>query len=186
MDILTYNFSWMLFNLYLAFLPILFCWLFFRVKNKIGKAIFGILWFLYLPNSIYVFTDLHHLVEQWDFVGGNEKIILVVQYVIFEIIGLTAFLLGFSPLEKFFARPMIIFINFLFGFAMVLGKFERINSWEVFSNPRGVINGVINIVSSVEMMGLVFLFGSFSTLFYFLFRRFLPQKRRSVLPRKKN
>ena len=186
MHILYYNFSWMWFNLYLAVLPLIFCWLFFRIKNKFFKYVFGFLWLLYLPNSIYIFTDLHHLIEQWGRVSEEVKVLLAAQYIIFEAIGLAAFIVGFAPLERFFRPWQLITLNFLFGFAMVLGKVERVNSWDIFTDLGRVINSIIHIISSIELLGLVLLFGLFSNFFYFLFKDSFSGRFQMILLGKKN
>ncbi len=179
MNIFLFNTSWMAFNLYLAFLPIVFYWLFFTLKGKFLKCIFALLWLVYLPNTIYVFTDLHHLVEQWIEVNTLGKLFLAYQYAFLEIIGLTCFLFAFYPLEKVIhyfkwkkdtRYTVLILLNFCIGFAMVLGKIERVNSWDVFLNPQFVILSTISILSSIKMLGLVILFGLFANCFYFLFR----------------
>lgn len=179
MDLITFNISWMTYNLYLAALPVIFSFFLFKTPNKFLTAILAILWILYLPNTIYVFTDLQHLIDQWSKVGDFERTILVVQYTIFEVIGLAGFLIAFHPWERILQKYThsnkqfilgLVGINFLIGFAMVLGRVERINSWDVILNPLLVISSTLHVVTSYEMIGLTILFGLFSNLFYFLFR----------------
>ena len=140
MNVFYFNIEWMVFNLYLAILPVVFAWFLFRMPNKFMQILVGILWFLYLPNTIYVFTDLHHLVEQWPMVDNLEKIALLLQYSTLEIIGLACFLVAFYPLERILHNfkihseqrvYVLIIINLLFGLLMSLGKFERVNSIQV-------------------------------------------------------
>jgi uncharacterized membrane protein len=179
MEILTDNVSWMIYNLYLAVLPMIFSLFLFKMPNKWMTYFVAALWLLYLPNTIYVFTDLQHLVEQWSQVGSIEKIVLLIQYAILEVIGLACFLIAFHPWEKILQKYTVsnrqfifglIGINFLIGFAMVLGRIERVNSWDVLLNPLWVITSSWHVLTSYQMLGLTILFGIFSNLFYFLFR----------------
>jgi uncharacterized membrane protein len=179
MDIFSFNLSWMAYNLYLAVLPVIFAWFLFKMPNKLFTVIVGFLWLLYLPNTIYVFTDLHHLVEQWTGVDLLGKGILIIQYTLLEVIGLLCFLIAFYPVEKILRRfhltekqiiYSVIVMNFLMGYALVVGKFERVNSWDVFLNPGFVISSTIQVLSSYQMVGLIILFSLFSNFFYFLFR----------------
>jgi len=179
MDLFTFNISWMTYNLYLAALPVAFSLILFRMPNKFFTAILAFLWLLYLPNTIYVFTDLQHLIEQWSMVGNIGKGVLLFQYTILEVIGLACFLIAFHPWEKILQKYThsskqfilgIVGINFLIGFAMVLGRIERVNSWDVLLNPIFVLSSTLHVVTSYEMIGLTILFGLFSNLFYFLFR----------------
>lgn len=179
MDIFAFNISWMTYNLYLAVLPVIFSWFLFRMPHKIFTVIVGFLWALYLPNTIYVFTDLHHLVQQWSLVDTIGKFILIIQYTILEVVGLTCFLVAFYPVEKILQQLRLsgkqivyslIGMNFLMGFALVIGKFERVNSWDVFLSPGFVITSTLEVLLSYQMVGLIILFGLFSNFFYFLFR----------------
>lgn len=179
MDILTYNISWMAFNLALALLPVLFMVLFFATRNFVLRSLFLLLWFLFFPNTIYVITDLEHLISQWSQVGGSEKLLLLAQYGVLESVGLISFFIALLPFEKFARKFMgwgeimilIILYNFMTGFAMELGKIERIHSIHVFTDPLRVLAAIIHTMQSWELITLVALFGLFTNLVYFLFRK---------------
>src|SRR3989337_2974809 len=131
MDIVAYNLSWMSFNLALAILPVIFMVLFFTLRNRFLKGIFFILWFLFFPNTIYVLTDVEHIIRQWP-----------------EVVGLCAFLIALFPFEKQLQKYttkqvtilLIIGYNFLIGFAMILGKVERVHSIDIFLHPLWVFS----------------------------------------------
>lgn len=169
----------MTWNLALAILPVLFSFFLFRKINKVFKAVIFILWFLFLPNTVYVVTDVIHLIRQWEYFDGVGRMILLFQYGIFVFIGLTCFVVAFAPweriLQQFFRSDKqivgsLIALNFLMGFALVIGRFERVNSWDVFANPMFVVTSSIQVLLSYQMLGLIILFGLFSNFFYFLFR----------------
>lgn len=169
----------MFYNLYLAFLPVIFGMFLYRMPNRFYSFLLGIVWFLYLPNTIYVYSDLHHLVEQWTRVDVMWQIALVIQYSIFVAIGLACYLVAFYPLEKALqgsyrreriAPYVIIFVNFLLGYAMAVGKFARINSWDILISPQTAVNGMLSILRSDELFMIGLLFGIFANCFYFLFR----------------
>lgn len=143
------------------------------------KVIAGILWLLFLPNTIYLFTDMLHILYQWGQVQGIEKLFIALQFAILQVVGFVTFILAFRPFEvllkwlryqekkKVYA---IILFNFLIAFGIVLGRVERINSWDVFSGSEKVLQAVINIVTSFELIGLTILFGLFCNFIYFLLR----------------
>jgi uncharacterized membrane protein len=185
MDILQFNISWMVFNLFLALLPVLFVWLFFQVRNKTAKIVLGFFWFLFLPNTIYVITDLEHLVTQWPHVDSLAKIFLVGQYAAFEVIGLSAFFITLYPFEAILRRKkfshdlrvfILVLLNFFFGVAMVLGKVDRIHSAYLFTNPLFVFRSILHVFSSFELLWLSILLGLFSNCIYFLFREVVIEK----------
>ena len=179
MPVIDYNVSWMVYNCLLALIAVVLGYFTIHVENKYAKVFIGLVWFLFLPNTIYIFTDLEHLIRQWQFISTSLRPILVLQYTIFEIVGIITFLLAFYPFEKFvqlakFFRKRktqaFIFFNFLIAFGMVLGRVERINSWQVFTNPPAVITSALHVMLSLHLLGLTVLFGLLCNFIYFLFR----------------
>jgi uncharacterized membrane protein len=179
MPIILFNDSWMAFNSMLAVLAVLLGYFFIRTPNPTLKVIFGISWLLFLPNTIYLFTDLQHLVIQWGQVTPELKIVLLLQYAVLQVIGVITFILAFHPYEKIIAlfEPLkkkrlqaIIAFNFLIAFGMVLGRVERINSWEAITKPVGVLASAFHVITSMQLLGLTVLFGLVCNLIYFLFR----------------
>lgn len=182
MDIVFYNNGWMLFNSELALLAVLFGFLFLYFKKGFLHYFFGLLWLLFLPNTIYMITDMIHLLRQWGRVNETIKVILLVQYFLLEVVCFATYLYGMIPFEKLLLKWrlrdnqkiwMIIAFNFLISFGMVLGRIERINSWDVFVNPVSVLySAYITMTSSFHLL-LFVLFGLFTNLFYFLFRDYM-------------
>src|SRR5476649_2834670 len=99
MYILIYNIGWMVYNCFLALIAVGLGYLALQVNSKFLKIVIGIMWFLFLPNTIYIFTDLEHLIEQWYYIAPSLRSLLVLEYIIFEAIGVATFLLGFFPFE---------------------------------------------------------------------------------------
>lgn len=153
--------------------------LFFSVRNKFLKGLFFILWFLFFPNTMYVVTDVEHIIRQWPDVSGVDKLTVFVQYTILEVVGLLAFLIALFPFEKLSQKYMtkevtvllIVGYNFLIGFAMILGKVERVHSIDVFLHPLGVVSSMLAVLQSRDLLLLAFFFGLFANFFYFLFRK---------------
>lgn len=171
MSLIQYNFSWMSFNMFLAVLPIMLGWVFFKINNKILKVIFGISWLIFLPNTVYIFSDLVNFIKQWSQVGLPEKLVFIFQYGVYLPIGLITFILSMYPIEKILATRYLIILNFIIGFGITLGRVERINSWEVLTAPMKVIKACFDIILSPELLLLTILFGLFSNFLYFLFRK---------------
>ena len=169
----------MAFNSFLAILPVLFAYIFIKSRNKAVRVVSGILWLLFFPNSIYLLTDMMHLIHQWERVNGIASIVVVLQFVLLQVVGFVTFILGFRPFEhivewlKFSKEKKtwaIIVFNFIIAFGIVLGRVERVNSWDVFADTGKVVQAVITVFTSIELIGLTVLFGLFCNFFYFLFR----------------
>jgi uncharacterized membrane protein len=181
MEILQNNVLWMVWNCFLAVLPVWFAFFYLRAKRMFTKGILAIMWLLFLPNSLYVISDMEHIVTQWGQLGFVERIFALIQYAHLEIIGLMAFIFSIYALEKELRRHfkkqnrklvtgIIVTVNFLTGFAMVMGKIERVNSWDTFTATETVIAAVFNVLSSDHLVWLTILFGLFGNFFYFLLR----------------
>lgn len=178
MEILLFNLDWMSWNIFLALVGVFLGFL-LNVKQPILKIVFFILWLLFVPNTIYLLTDIQYLPEQFLKLEFFNQIILFVQYFIVIFLGITTFLLGLSLFEKNLPKNcansktnmIMFFLNYFIGFAVFLGKIERVNSWSVFTEPQKVIVGSLNILSSEEMLIIILFFGTFANILYFTLRK---------------
>jgi uncharacterized membrane protein len=179
MPIVTYNEGWMLYNCFLAVIAVALGFLALKVKGKYLKIFIGFLWFIFLPNTIYIFTDLEHFITQWIYVRPSVHLLLLLQYAVFEFVGIITFLFAVYPFEKIMEAKhmsrkkqvqLLIIFNFLIAFGMVLGRVERINSWEVFTNFPAVFTSAADVFLSFNLIGLTVLFGLLCNFIYFLFR----------------
>lgn len=178
MEIFLENFEWMVFNLFLAFLAVLFGWLFLKSKKVILQLIFFLLWFLFVPNTVYLVTDLQYIPEQWSRADTFFKLLISIQYLILILMGPVTFILGMYPVDKVFKEIhlrkhselrilILIVLNFLIGFAVVLGKFLRTNSWDVLTNFDRVISDALILLSDQNLVLLGLGFGIFTNFLYF-------------------
>jgi uncharacterized membrane protein len=151
---------------------------FLHVKSRVVKYLFGFLWLLFLPNIAYLFTDLGHIPAQWkQTVTSSDRMLLLVQYLLLELLAIIAFLYSLLPFEKIIDQInalkkrkvlWLILFNFLVAYGMVLGRFEHINSWILFTNPLKVLRSAMHIFVSFDLLGLTFLFGLLCNCLYFL------------------
>lgn len=168
-------------NIALAFLGVIFGFLLLRSKLPIFRVIFFVLWFLFVPNTIYLLTDIQYFPEQVVKLEFFYQVILAGQYLLLFVLGIITFLLGLYPLEKMMKKlkvkdqnvhkVSIVVMSFLISFAVALGKIQRISSWEVFTDPKGTIAGVLATYNSLEVMAFVLLFGVLSSALYFSFKK---------------
>jgi uncharacterized membrane protein len=181
MSVLLDNMSMIGWNSFLTLIPILCGWLMFKARQKVLQGAFALLWFSFVPNTLYILTDLRYLPEQWTTMSPFGKLGLAVQYSLYELIGVSSFLLAVYPLEKtllcsrwrenpWVLPLLLITANFSIGFGIVLGRVQRINSWDLFLNTPKVIQASVQIVSSLELLLLVVLFGGVANAVYFVFR----------------
>lgn len=173
-----------------AVLAIIIGFIFLKLKWIYFKVIFGLLWLFFLPNTAYIFTDVVRITLHWSSVSMIVRVGLIIQFILLEIIGLVTYLLTMLPFESMtetwhFSRKeqiiAIVVLNFFVGFGMVLGRTGYVNSYVVFTQPTKVIVAVMNIVTSLNSLGLVLVFGILCNCIYFLFRSLLLRRMKGAL-----
>lgn len=142
------DFGFMCWNLALAWLPLLFAFRLTRVlKHKLWSSwealSWSVLWILFLPNSFYIITDFIHLQDV-------RRVDLLYDAIMFTSFVYTGVLIGFtslylvhlqlkrrlSPTE---ASSWIAGVLFLSSGAIYVGRDLRWNSWDVLTNPGGLL-----------------------------------------------
>lgn len=186
MGIILFNAEWMSWNIFLAILAVFFGFAFLKSEKLILKIPFFILWFLFLPNTIYMITDMMYLPEQIVKVDNLYKIPLLFQYLGLLLISIVTFIFSLYPLNKALSKRKnknkelkviaVIFINYLIAFGVALGRIERLNSWDVFTNLAWVLESSINLLSRGDVLLISFAFGSAITCLYFSAVKFLRIK----------
>jgi uncharacterized membrane protein len=140
----------LLWNLFLAWIPFaLAVSVYDGLRRGVGRAqlwVAGILWLLFFPNAPYIVTDFKYL-QEWTGAPIWFDIVLV------SSAAWCGLLLGFMSLYLMQAvvRRSIGAINaWLFALAVLtvssfgiyLGRFQRWNSWDVFTQPGRLAGNV--------------------------------------------
>lgn len=171
---------YLIWNLFLAWLPLLFVrWLQSVIKRYGWTSWLGILltflWVTFLPNSFYMVSDFIHL---QDYQRAN----IVFDAVMFSLFVLSGLLLGYTSLylvhlelskrlKKFKAWCWVVLILALCSFAIYLGRDLRMNSWDVLTNPAGILFDVSDPIINPRAHGLAFT--TTLTFFTFLFSLYI-------------
>jgi uncharacterized membrane protein len=172
------TFWWMIWNAVLALIPVGLSILFFKRQEQprhvIRNITFGFevaLVLLILPNAPYVATDLVHFLETvrtgdtslWKLLGTELPI-----YVLFVLIGLASY--SFTVDRLIHAMRMrlgrgwgwagLIGIPLLSSIGVYLGRVARYNSWDVLTDPQGIIQSSRTVVDQMKiakvLMGMWF------------------------------
>ncbi len=135
-------------NLLLAWLALFFGWILVKQLEHRGwrnwrtLSLTG-LWLLFLPNAWYVMTDFIH-------VFNSGEISYLYDIAMITVLTLAGFLLGFTGLfivhrqllkriDIFSSIFLIELAILLASFAIYLGRDLRWNTWDIFTNPSGLI-----------------------------------------------
>ncbi len=142
------NYDYLFLDLLLAWLPLLFAvWLTRVLQRKLWSSwealLASVLWLVFLPNSFYMISDFIHLQDV-------RTVDILYDAVMFTSFIYTAVLLGFSSLylihlqlrRRLSANSAMVWIGLTLlvsSVAIYLGRDLRWNSWDVLTNPGGLL-----------------------------------------------
>jgi uncharacterized membrane protein len=170
---------WMVWNLFLALIPlVLSVWLFRRSRDRSPLWWIGCLGFIaFLPNAPYVLTDLIHLtpeIQQSDSVLVNT-LITIPKFVLFELIGFGAYVLALINLGEYLKRnglsrfvlPIELTLHGLCAIGIFLGRVERFNSWDLVYHPHLVLISLAkNLTDPRPLVFMTIGFGLLTALYW--------------------
>lgn len=193
------EFGYMVWNLLLATMPLLFVWLLLeRLKTNRWSSdwiciVLSLLWLGFLPNSFYIVTDLIHLAEV-----TNQT--LLYDSVMMFVFSITGFTLGYAAvipmhqqlrrrLKPLQANSVIGVVFLLCSFAIFLGRYMRWNTWDILANPAGLIFDVsdsfVNPRAGGQVWSTTLLFFCVITALYMAILQFLPTSGKKLFKRVK-
>ena len=171
LNLLNQSSDRIIWNLFLAFIPLLLSYYLFRpltVRNLVWWAIL-IIFVAFLPNAPYILTDSIHIIElsQKNYPLWAVCFILIPQYTIFITIGFVAYVISLIKLDNylvdFIAQKYITIVNAIAHLLCVvgiyLGRFERFNSWDLVIKPKEVIlTAGYNLLDRWKLLSIVIAF----------------------------
>ncbi|NJK40310.1 MAG: DUF1361 domain-containing protein [Acaryochloridaceae cyanobacterium SU_2_1] len=153
--------GWIIWNLFLAFIPLALSFMLFRCRWQRRSLLWwlGLISFIaFLPNAPYLLTDIIHLIEA----ARNTRSIWVVT-LIFIPLHTFAIVTGFEAyvialinqghyLKQQGAGRFIfwseLLAHILCAIGIYLGRFIRLNSWDLVTDFHSVLRVTVNELSS--------------------------------------
>lgn len=144
--------GWILWNLFLAFIPLVLSFWLFRRKTNDRPLVWWLGWVVFLaflPNAPYLLTDVIHLIRGTR-VGYATWIIALV----FIPLHIAAIVSGFEAyvvslinqghyLKRQGQRQLVMWMELsthaLCAIGIYLGRFRRFNSWDLVTDPGNVL-----------------------------------------------
>ena len=153
--------GWIAWNLFLAFIPLaLSFWLFCR-KSLSRSALWwvGFLVFIaFLPNAPYLLTDIIHLIEAIrDYYSvWIITLVLIPPHLIAILAGFEAYVVSLINFGHYLKRQgvgkyvlwMELITHALSAVGIYLGRFPRLNSWDLVTRPDDVVIIAIDNLTS--------------------------------------
>ena len=159
----------MLWNLYLAAFPAVLASVLFRKPERIGIGWCAgfVAWLLFLPNSPYVLTDVVHMVDEMrTSTSRMHAYAILATYAVFFTCGLVSYVVSLQLFRRFLHRvspprlilPILLLVHSLCVVAMYIGRFMRLNSWDVLLAPRAVLASVVRVPHPFTLVVLATMF----------------------------
>lgn len=178
-----YTWASMMWNFFLAVLPLYFALLtqYFYTKKKQGlTALCFVAWFFFFPNSPYLMTDIKYIAgtgnELWlrtDMGRNINKWFLLTNIAISVFLGLLIGMISLYIIHKLVKEKwggiagwcLVVIVSAASSFGVYLGRFPRLNSWDVL-RPWLLFEQVVSSINefSLAFTGIFFI----ATLFVYL------------------
>lgn len=169
-------------NLFLALIP----WVLTTItilRPSIQKSRMTIIvllpaWLLFFPNAPYILTDLFHLRSKFSMPLWFDLILILS----FAWTGLLFGFLSLWDIEKLLRKKisettiaiLLSGLLFLVSFGIYLGRYLRLNSWDVVREPFQVVydvsDRIFNPLDHPRTWGLTLFMGLFLNMLYWSFR----------------
>lgn len=173
-----YTGSWLylflVWNIFLAWVPFMISSLLKKMHNS-GRwkpVLVLCCWLAFFPNALYIVTDLIHLQMKSPVPKWFDALLLFSSAVVGLILAFISLyrveLFLSSTINRKLKEPVILLILFLGSFGVYLGRFLRWNSWDIISNPFGLLQSIgrriISPFDHVQTWAITMVF----TLFFYL------------------
>ena len=179
----------LIWNLFLAWIPFVLSGLINHVYQNAKKGLWlkillGLcfaLWLAFFPNAPYMLTDFVHFSGRsfLEFSNGVIQFEAWYDFIMFSSFIITGFLLGFISLRivHMIIKNMLgamwgwvfAFVSLGLGsYAIYLGRFIRLNSWDIWHNPAKLVKSVLNSFTSKNFL-FVMLFTLMLSMLYLAF-----------------
>lgn len=184
MPILWENVGWMGFNIVLALIAWVLAYLgFVRKYPTRVRVVLWVLWLLFIPNTVYVLTDIMHFSGQFILMRVDQWFWLILEYSLLYAIGIVSYFGSLYLFEKYLGQQkwarrnhslrivIVCGLNLLIIIGVMMGRIQRTNSWDVFTQPVRVASDFMRVLTSLEIVFTGLIFWLLTTMLYFLLKK---------------
>ena len=147
----------LIWNLFLAWIPFILAYIAHTVSWKriwlyLAIPVIAFLWLIFFPNAPYLLTDLQDLARAGGVGAPLWYDVLIVVWCSWTgtLLGVISLYLMQDIISRTFGRSIgwvfVFIISGLSSFGVYIGRFVRLNSWDILQNPAE---------TAVEILGLV-------------------------------
>jgi len=173
--ILDYQVIFIFWNIFLALLP---CWIAYFMWGKFGKKLFNdlsfseriifsfsfLFWLFFIPNTAYLFAASRHLIHYCANPGVSNvckyELWTVPFFFMYSLVGIPTFIYALKKMSSIMSRVFHPTVGKLFPIIMspvivigiLLGLFERFNSWQVLEEPLMIFKVALGYFTELHML----------------------------------
>lgn len=183
-------------NLLLAFVPLILSVLLFRNRGR------GVFWWLgvgvflaFLPNAAYTLTDIIHFIAKIQVqppLPSWAIVLLMIEFGIYFLVGFQAYVLSLLNLDNYLQSigaknwrvPLELLLNVLCAVGIYLGRFQRLNSWNIVTEPEKLFHQMVNDFTNRLPLHVIAIIFVVITVLYYVVKNIdlaLMQLRRRIL-----
>ncbi|NES87500.1 MAG: DUF1361 domain-containing protein [Moorea sp. SIO2B7] len=176
--------GWIIWNLFLAFIPLALSFWLFRWRTKSRSLLWwiGLIVFIsFLPNAPYLLTDIIHLIRATR--EGYSVWIITLIFIplhLFAILsGMEAYVISVMNqghyLKKQGAGKFVVWAELithaLSAIGVYLGRFRRFNSWDLVTQPDILLTDTLNDLTSKRPVVVIVITFIMITVCYWLMKQ---------------
>lgn len=142
-------------NMFLALVAFDFAALVYFVKQPIIKLFLALFWFFFYPNTFYMLTDIVHMNFTSTVLWEKTSLILYMLFVSSILFGVLSGTESVKVMFKSFKvtsyplrLALICALSVISSFAIHIGRYARLNSWDILTRPRVVIEELASVWST--------------------------------------
>ena len=175
-------YTFLAWNLFLAAVPLFASSALARMEKRHASALAQLgcfsFWLLFFPNAPYILTDLMHL-------ASRPPVPMWFDLALILSCGGTGLLFGYLSMVEvhaFVGRKFGVVIGWLIaissllltGFGIYLGRFLRLNSWDIARKPESILIEIAEVIRhpwhNSPTVGVTVIFGAILALWYVAMR----------------
>ena len=142
-------------NMFLALVAFEFAALVYFVKQPIVKLFLALFWFFFYPNTFYMLTDIVHMNFTSTVLWEKTSLILYMLFVSSILFGVLSGTESVKVMFKSFKvtsyplrLALICALSVISSFAIHIGRYARLNSWDILTRPKVVIDELASVWST--------------------------------------
>lgn len=141
-------------NIFLGLLPFYFAIKASSNSNKYIRYFSAFLWFLFLPNAPYLITDAVHIPMNKGYEGFVSYLVVILSFTgllswLFSVRLMLSRLPGILHQWQILRKYGYLMLCILSGVGVAMGRFARLNSWEVFYKPIDILTSTIDMYTNL-------------------------------------